>query len=213
MQNSVVIGIAGGSGSGKSTVLSSIIKSLGRRDIAVVDHDSYYRDLSHLSPDERASFNFDHPAALETDLLCRQLDQLQQGFAVEKPTYDFSTHNRRRETETVEPRRVIIVEGILVLTDLDLVGRMDIKVFVDADPDIRLIRRMRRDISERGRSVESVLRQYEATVRPMHVEFVEPSKRNADIIIPRGGRNVVAVDLLTSRIKTLLDRARTPIAL
>ncbi len=213
MERSIVIGIAGGSGSGKSTVLSSIIRSLGRRDIAVVDHDSYYRDLSHLSPDARSAFNFDHPDALETDLLCEQLDLLQNGLAVEKPTYDFSTHNRRSATETVEPRRVIIVEGILVLTHTELVRRLDIKVYVDADPDVRLIRRLKRDISERGRTVESVLGQYESTVRPMHIEFVEPSKRNADIIIPRGGRNVVAVDLITTRIKALLDRSKTPITL
>ncbi|NNE34695.1 MAG: uridine kinase, partial [Rhodothermales bacterium] len=212
MRKSVVIGIAGGSGSGKSTVLSSIIRSLGRRQIAVLDHDSYYRDLTHLDADERSAFNFDHPAALETNLLCQHLDVLQRGFAVDKPTYDFEAHNRRTETETVEPRRVILVEGILVLTNAELARRMDIKVFVDADPDVRLMRRIRRDITERGRSIDSVLLQYESTVRPMHLEFVEPSKRVADIIIPRGGHNTVAVDLILAQISALLDEPRQTVS-
>jgi len=185
----VVIGIAGGSGSGKTTVLDHIIRELGADPIAVLDHDAYYHDLSHLPPEKRARFNFDHPDALETELMREHLDQLIEGEAVEKPLYDFTTHTRREETETVEPRPVIIIEGILVLAESLLEERMDIKIYVDAADDIRLMRRIRRDMQERGRSIEGVLRQYERTVRPMHLEFVEPSKREADVIIPRGGHN------------------------
>ncbi|MFB6247164.1 MAG: uridine kinase [Salinibacter sp.] len=200
----VVIGIAGGSGSGKTTVLQRIIREFGADPIAVLDHDAYYHDLSHLSPEERAQFNFDHPDALETDLMREHLDRLVEGTAVEKPVYDFTTHTRRDETETVEPRPVIIIEGILVLAESMLEERMDIKIYVDAADDIRLMRRIRRDIQERGRSIEGILRQYERTVRPMHLEFVEPSKRAADIIIPRGGHNRVAIQMVMSRIQDLL---------
>jgi uridine kinase len=200
----VVIGIAGGSGSGKTTVLQRIIREFGADPIAVLDHDAYYEDLSHLSPEERAQFNFDHPDALETDLMREHLDRLVEGTAVEKPVYDFTTHTRREETETVEPRPVIIIEGILVLAESMLEERMDIKIYVDAADDIRLMRRIRRDIQERGRSIEGILRQYERTVRPMHLEFVEPSKRAADIIIPRGGHNRVAIQMVMSRIQDLL---------
>jgi uridine kinase len=200
----VVIGIAGGSGSGKTTVLRRIIREFGADPIAVLDHDAYYHDLSHLSPEERAQFNFDHPDALETDLMRTHLDRLVEGTAVEKPVYDFTTHTRRDDTETVEPRPVIIIEGILVLAESLLEERMDIKIYVDAADDIRLMRRIRRDIQERGRSIEGILRQYERTVRPMHLEFVEPSKRAADIIIPRGGHNRVAIQMVMSRIRDLL---------
>jgi uridine kinase len=200
----VVIGIAGGSGSGKTTVLRRIIREFGADPIAVLDHDAYYHDLSHLSPEERAQFNFDHPDALETDLMRAHLDRLVEGTAVEKPVYDFTTHTRRDDTETVEPRPVIIIEGILVLAESLLEERMDIKIYVDAADDIRLMRRIRRDIQERGRSIEGILRQYERTVRPMHLEFVEPSKRAADIIIPRGGHNRVAIQMIMSRIRDLL---------
>jgi uridine kinase len=200
----VVIGIAGGSGSGKTTVLQRIIRQFGADPIAVLDHDAYYHDLSHLSPEERAQFNFDHPDALETDLMREHLDRLVEGKAIEKPVYDFTTHTRRDDTETVEPRPVIIIEGILVLAESMLEERMDIKIYVDTADDIRLMRRIRRDIQERGRSIEGILRQYERTVRPMHLEFVEPSKREADIIIPRGGHNRVAIQMVMSRIQDLL---------
>jgi uridine kinase len=200
----VVIGIAGGSGSGKTTVLQRIIRAIGSDPIAVLDHDAYYKDLSHLPPEERSQFNFDHPDALETDLMCRHLDRLVAGEAIEKPVYDFTTHTRRDQTETVEPRPVIIIEGILVLAEAALEDRMDIRIYVDAADDIRLMRRIRRDLEERDRSIEGILRQYERTVRPMHLEFVEPSKRQADVIIPRGGHNRVAIQMVMSRIQDLL---------
>lgn len=200
----VVLGIAGGSGSGKSTVLHRIVDAFGPRHIAVLDHDAYYRDLSHLPLAERAAFNFDHPDALETSLMRTHLDTLLQGGAVPKPIYDFTTHSRQPETRRVVSRPVIIVEGILVLAEPSLAERMDIKIFVDAADDIRLMRRIRRDLDERGRSIKAVLEQYERTVRPMHLEFVEPSKREADIIIPRGGHNRVAIRMVLARIETLL---------
>ncbi len=205
MDPPVVLGIAGGSGSGKTTVLNHILREFGADPIAILDHDAYYRDLSHLSPEKRARFNFDHPDALETQLMRKHLDQLIEGEAIEKPVYDFTTHTRRKETETVEPRPVIIIEGILVLAESLLEERMDIKIYVDAADDIRLMRRIRRDMQERGRSIEGILRQYERTVRPMHLEFVEPSKREADIIIPRGGHNQVAIQMVMSRIQELLQ--------
>lgn len=202
---SVVIGIAGGSGSGKTTVQRRVMERFGTRRIALLDHDAYYRDLSHLAPDQRARFNFDHPDALETDLMVEHLDRLISREPIEKPTYSFETHNRLDATETVEPRAVILVEGILVLAEPSLRERMDVKLFVDAAPDVRLMRRLERDIHERGRSVESVLNQYRRTVRPMHLEFVEPSKRHADVIIPRGGHNEVAIDMVLSRVQSLLE--------
>ena len=202
---SVVIGIAGGSGSGKTTVQRRVMERFGPRRIALLDHDAYYRPLDHLAPDQRARFNFDHPDALETDLMVDHLDRLIAGQAVEKPTYSFETHSRRAETEAIEPRPVVLVEGILVLAEPALRERMDVKLFVDAAADVRLMRRMERDIHERGRSVESVLEQYRRTVRPMHLEFVEPSKRHADVIIPRGGQNQVAIDMVFARIQSLLD--------
>jgi uridine kinase len=204
MDSPVVIGIAGGSGSGKTTVLRQIIREFGPDPIAILDHDAYYHDLSHLAPEKRAQFNFDHPDALETDLMREHLDRLVEGKAVEKPVYDFTTHTRKDETETVEPRPVIIIEGILVLAESALEERMDIKIYVDAADDIRLMRRIRRDMQERDRSIEGILRQYERTVRPMHLEFVEPSKREADVIIPRGGHNHVAIQMVMSRIQDLL---------
>ncbi len=204
MQHPVVIGIAGGSGSGKSTVLQRIMEAFGREQLAVLDHDSYYVDLSHLPPEERGAFNFDHPDALETSLMRQHLDQLMNRQVVQKPTYDFTTHARGADTTEVQPRPVIIVEGILVLAERQLAERMNIKIFVDAADDVRLMRRIRRDIHERGRSIENVLWQYEKTVRPMHLEFVEPSKRKADVIIPRGGHNEVAIDMLLVRIEKLL---------
>ena len=210
--DSVVLGIAGGSGSGKTTVLQRIVRAFGPERIAVLDHDSYYRDLSHLPAEERARFNFDHPDALETDLMRAHLDALLAGQSVEKPRYNFSTHSREADTTLVEPRPVIIVEGILVLAEPQLLAQMDIKIFVDAADDIRLMRRIRRDIQDRGRSIETVLDQYERTVRPMHLEFVEPSKRKADVIIPRGGHNRVAIEMVLARVAMLLgqEQPETP---
>jgi uridine kinase len=208
----VVIGIAGGSGSGKTTVQRRIFERFGPGHIALLDHDAYYRDLAHLPLEDRARFNFDHPNALETDLMVRHLDALLEGWAVEKPTYDFAQHRRRDATVRVEPRPVVIVEGILVLGEPPLRERMDIKLFVDAPDDLRLIRRIERDLTERGRSLEAVLDQYKRTVRPMHQEFVEPSKRHADVIIPRGGRNEVAIAMVLAQVASLLEEdARRPL--
>jgi uridine kinase len=200
----VVIGIAGGSGSGKSTVLRRIVQAYNPHRIAVLDHDSYYRDLSERPLEERVAFNFDHPDALETELLSSHLDTLIAGEPVDKPRYDFNSHSRLPATDRVEPRPVVIVEGILVLAERSLRERMDIKIFVDAADDIRLLRRIKRDMEERGRTIETILDQYERTVRPMYIEFVEPSKRAADIIIPRGGHNRVAIEMVLSRIEVLL---------
>ncbi len=203
----VVIGIAGGSGSGKTTVQRQIIEAFGPDRIALLDHDSYYVDLGHLPAAERASFNFDHPDALETDLMVAHLDRLLAGEPVPKPTYDFTTHRRRAETETVYPHPVVVVEGILVLGEPALRERMDVKLYVDAPDDVRLIRRIQRDLHERGRDIETVLQQYQHTVRPMHLEFVEPSKRRADVIIPHGGHNRVALDMVLAHVQRLLAHA------
>ena len=202
---SVVIGIAGGSGSGKTTVQRRIMERFGPRRIALLDHDAYYRDLGHLAPEQRARFNFDHPDALETGLMVEHLDALLAGHAVEKPTYSFATHARLDATETIAARPVILVDGILVLAEPALRERMDVKLYVDAPDDVRLMRRIERDLHERGRSIEAVLEQYRRTVRPMHLEFVEPSKRHADVIIPRGGRNQVAIDMVLARVQSLLN--------
>ncbi|MDX1421005.1 MAG: uridine kinase [Rubricoccaceae bacterium] len=202
---SVVIGVAGGSGSGKTTVQRRILDRFGPGRIALLDHDAYYRDLAHLPLDERALFNFDHPDALETDLMVAHLDRLLAGATVQKPVYDFTRHRRRDETVDVVPRPVVIVEGILVLAEPALRERMDIKLYVDAADDVRLMRRIERDLRERGRSLDAVLEQYRRTVRPMHLEFVEPSKRHADVIIPRGGKNKVAIDMVLARVQSLLD--------
>ena len=203
----VVIGIAGGSGSGKTTVQRRIIEAFGPDRIALLDHDSYYLDLSHLPPEDRARFNFDHPDALETSLMVEHLDRLLAGEPVEKPTYDFTTHSRRAETLTVQPHPVVIVEGILVLAEPALVERMDVKIYVDTPDDVRLIRRIERDLHERGRDIDAIIRQYQRTVRPMHLEFVEPSKRVADVIIPRGGHNRVALDMVMAHVQGLLADA------
>jgi len=206
MSQSLVIGVAGGTGSGKTTVIQRIVEELGTQDIDVLQHDSYYRDRSHLPPEERAHINYDHPDALETALLVAHLHQLTASNSVEIPIYDFATHTRQSETICVEPASVIIIEGILIFVDAELRSLMDIKVFVDTDDDVRFIRRMERDIQERGRSRESVVQQYLSTVKPMHLEFVKPSKRYADLIIPEGGYNEVAIDLLVSKLKSLLER-------
>jgi uridine kinase len=203
MTPAVVIGVAGGSGSGKTTVVRRIVDSLGTEDVTVLEHDRYYRDRNDLRLEERAALNYDHPDALETDLLVRHLEQLRAGREVAAPVYDFARHARQRATETIAPRRAIIVEGILIYTDAALRRLMDIKVFVDTDDDTRFIRRLQRDISERGRTVQSVIEQYLGTVKPMHLEFVEPSKRYADIIVPQGGHNAVAIDMLMTLIRSL----------
>jgi uridine kinase len=200
----VIIGIAGGTGSGKTSIARAIYNRVGQDRIEWISHDSYYRNFEGLSPEERHHINFDHPDSLETELLARHLDVLSKGSAVEVPIYDFTTHSRKTDTQRVEPRRVTIVEGILVLAEPELRKRIDIKLFVDTPPDIRFMRRLVRDIKTRGRSVESVIEQYIATVRPMHEEFVEPSKRYADLIIPEGGENLVAIDAIISRVEHLL---------
>ena len=200
----VVLGVAGGSGSGKSTVVKEVCRILGSGITSVLHHDSYYRDLSHLPFEARVEVNFDHPDALETALMVEHLRALLRGAPAEIPTYDFSTHTRARETELLHPTPVVVVDGILVLGDPRLRDTMDLKVFVDTESDIRLLRRIRRDVVKRGRTADSVIAQWEATVRPMHLEFVEPSKRFADLVVPEGGYNRVAVDLVVNRLRTLM---------
>ncbi len=200
----LVIGIAGGSGSGKTTVAQGILQRVGTDRIAFLQHDSYYKDLGGLPPTQRSDINFDHPNSLETELLIEHIASLRDGKPVEVPIYDFSTDSRTNRTFTIQPRNVIIVEGILIFTEATLRGMFDVKIFVDTDSDLRFIRRLERDITERGRSTESVIRQYLSTVRPMHLEFVEPSKRYADIIIPEGGFNSAALDMVVARIEALL---------
>jgi uridine kinase len=200
----LVIGIAGGSGSGKTTVAQTILQRVGPDRISFLQHDSYYKDLSGLPPAQRTTVNFDHPNSLETDLLIEHIHALKANRAVEVPVYDFSTHSRTSQTFTVKPRGVILVEGILIFAEAALRDLFDVKIFVDTDSDLRFIRRLERDISERGRTTETVVRQYLTTVRPMHMEFVEPSKRYADVIIPEGGFNTAALDMVVARIETLL---------
>ena len=205
MSNPLVIGVAGGSGSGKSTVIRRIIETMGEEDLECIKHDSYYRDLKHLSLEERRTHNFDHPSSLETELLVRHLQALKEGYQVEVPVYDFTKHVRKEEKRVAQPKKIILLEGILVFNEKPLRELLDIKIFVDTDDDVRLLRRIRRDILERERSLESVLTQYEKFVRPMHLEFVEPSKRYADIIIPRGGENEVALDMVKAAIQEQLN--------
>src|SRR5258708_18738631 len=199
----LVIGVAGGSGSGKTTVVRRIVDALDDAHVTVLEHDRYYRDRNDLRLEERAALNYDHPDSLETDLMVAHLHRLRDGDSVEAPVYDFARHARVPATETVSPGRAIIVERILLYTDASLRALMDVKVFVDTDDDTRFIRRLQRDISERGRTVQSVIDQYLSTVKPMHLEFVEPSKRYADIIVPRGGHNAVAIDMLLTLIRGL----------
>jgi uridine kinase len=199
----VVIGVAGGSGSGKTTVVRRIVESLGPDEVVVLEHDRYYRDRTDLRLEERAALNYDHPDALETDLLVRHVRDLKGGHAVAVPEYDFTRYARRSDTHRCQPRRAIIVEGILIFSDAALRELMDVKLYVDADADTRFIRRLQRDVAERGRTMESVIEQYLGTVKPMHFEFVEPTKRYADLIIPIGGHNTVAVDLMLSLVRSL----------
>ena len=200
MENILVIGIAGGSGSGKTTLMNNIVARFGD-DITVLSHDNYYKRHDDLTYEERCLLNYDEPAALETDLMARQLDQLRKGWAIDCPVYDFTVHNRSDETIRVVPQPVIIVEGILIFENEPLRNLMDIRIFVDTDADIRLCRRIKRDVNKRGRTLESVLTQYQQTVKPMHEKYVEPSKRFADIVVPEGGKNMVALDLIMGRIQ------------
>jgi uridine kinase len=200
----LIIGIAGGSGSGKTTVVNRMIELLPEDSVSVIAQDSYYWDNGHLSPAEKKKINFDHPDSIEWGLLTRHLDQLKAGHAIETPTYSYVECARLKETIRVEPREVTIVEGILIFTNADLRARFDVKTFVDADDDDRLSRIMKRDIIKRGRDVQEVLRHYYSYVKPMHLQFIEPSKRYADIIVPQGGENHVAIDILASKVKTRL---------
>jgi uridine kinase len=201
----VIIGIAGGSGSGKTTVANVILDRVGANSIAFLPHDAYYKDLQHLDTAQRTLVNFDHPDSLETELLVVHLQALRNWETVQIPIYDFTRHSRTTQTRSIGPQPVILVEGILIFAEPDLLKMFDVKIFVDTPPDIRFIRRLQRDILERGRSVESVIHQYQTTVRPMHLEFVEPSKREADVIIPEGGLNTVAMDMVVTRIEALLS--------
>ncbi len=200
----VVIGIAGGSGSGKTTLAQLILERIGRDRIAYLPHDAYYKDLSTLPPNQRAEINFDHPDSLETELMIEHVQDLLAGQPVHLPIYDFKNHARTAETILITPHPIILVEGILIFADRTLRDLLSVKIFVDTDADIRFIRRLTRDIEERGRTTESVVRQYQATVRPMHLEFVEPSKRYADVIVPEGGLNAVAMEMVVARLEALL---------
>jgi uridine kinase len=202
----VVIGVAGGSGSGKTSVTRSICQQFSDKTILVIEQDYYYKDQSHLPFEERLKTNYDHPLAFDNDLLINHIHKLLNHESVEKPVYDYKVHNRSKETILVEPKDVIILEGILILEDPRLVDLMDIKVFVDTDADLRIIRRLLRDIKDRGRTLDSVIDQYLNAVRPMHLQFVEPTKRYADIIIPEGGENHVAIDIMATKIEKILSK-------
>jgi len=209
MKKIYIIGVTGGTGSGKSTIARNVLEVVGPGNVAYIQQDSYYYDLHHLPFEIRNKLNYDHLEAFDNELLIKHLKQLKKGESIQKPIYDFKTHSRKTETEMVPARKIILVEGILVLAHQELRDMMDIKVFVDTDHDIRLIRRLTRDVIERGRTLESVVEQYMSTVRPMHHQFVEPCKRFADIIIPEGGHNEVAMDMLTTKIQTLANKTLT----
>jgi uridine kinase len=201
----LIIGIAGGSGSGKTSVTRSIYDVVKEHSVTVIEHDYYYKDQSELAFEERLKTNYDHPFAFDTDLLIEHIKELLEGRPVNLPVYDYALHTRSDKTVAIEPKDVIIIEGILVLDDARLRDLMDIKLFVDTDADLRIIRRIQRDIEERGRSISSVIGQYLSVVRPMHNQFIEPTKRYADLIIPEGGENKVAIDLMVTKIKTILE--------
>jgi uridine kinase len=202
--NILVIGIAGGTGSGKTTLMKNIVSRFGEV-VTVLSHDNYYKRQDHLTYEQRCATNYDEPAAFETELMVAHLDALRRGQAIDCPVYDFTVHNRSDDTVRVEPRQVIIVEGILIFADEALRQRMDIRIFVDTDADVRLCRRIKRDVNKRGRSLESVLQQYQETVKPMHEMYVEPSKRHADLVVPEGGKNLVALDMILGRIRQHLQ--------
>ena len=204
MKKGILIGISGASGSGKSLVAQNIFKRLGSENVITLQEDSYYKDLTEIPFDQRTGRNFDHPHAFDHDLLIEHIQQLLDGKSIAHPIYDYTTHSRKKETKTVGPHRIVVLDGILILNEHLLREMMDIKVFIDTAPDICFIRRLKRDIEERGRDVASVINQYMETVRPMYFQFIEPSKRHADIIIPQGGKNIVAIDILTTKIKSLL---------
>ena len=203
----LIIGIAGGTGSGKTTVVKKIIESLPPGEVVLLPQDSYYKDNSHVPVEKRQYINFDHPDAFDTDMMIEHLQQLREGHAIECPTYDYTIHNRAEETITIEPRKVIVVEGILIFASRVLCDQMDIKIFVDADADVRLCRRIRRDVKKRGRTIDSVIEQYLTTVKPMHEQFVEPSKKNANLIVPEGGKNLIALEMIINRIQKHIDMA------
>jgi len=204
----IIIGIAGGTGAGKSLLVRKIVERVSADRIAVIQHDAYYRDRSGLTPSQREAVNYDHPEALETSLLVKHLEQLRAGRSIEVPRYDFSTHTRTTETHRIEPKPAIIVEGILVLADEELRSKIDIRIFVDVEPDQRILRRLARDMEERGRTFASVVHQYLHTVRPMHQTFVDPSKQHAHVIVPEGGRNIQAMEMIISRIEYLIREDR-----
>lgn len=204
MRKPIIIGVTGGTGSGKTTVTRKIIEEFGDVSLAYIPQDAYYKDQSHLTMDERVLTNYDHPFAFDNDLLSKHIKQLLDGQAVQMPVYDFTQHNRAEETIRVEPKEVIIIEGILIFSDKELRDLMDIKVFVDTDDDIRIIRRIKRDMAERGRSLDSIIDMYTSIVKPMHEQFIEPTKKFADIIIPEGGSNNVAIDLMTTKIRSII---------
>ena len=206
MDKILVIGIAGGTGSGKTTLMKRLVERFGDV-VSVLSHDNYYRRLDHLAFEERCKVNYDEPNALETELMSQHLQQLREGKGIDCPVYDFSQHNRSDETVHIEPRQVIIVEGILIFENEQLRNLMDIRIFVDTDADIRLCRRIKRDVNKRGRSMESVIEQYQTTVKPMHEKYVEPSKKYAHIVVPEGGKNVVALDMIMGRIGRHLEEA------
>ena len=204
MNDILVIGIAGGTGSGKTTLMNNLIEKFSE-DVTILSHDNYYKRHDELTYEERCKLNYDEPAALETDLMARHLDKLRSGKAIDCPVYDFTQHNRSSETIRIVPKKVIIVEGILIFENKDLRDLMDVRIFVDTDADVRLCRRILRDVEKRGRSLESVLTQYQTTVKPMHEMYVEPSKKFADIIVPEGGKNFVALDMIMGRIQRHLE--------
>lgn len=207
MEKPIIIGIAGGTGSGKSTVASSILDNLPQKNVAIIEQDAYYKDQSNIPFEQRVKTNYDHPLAFDNELLIEHLNSLINNIQVEKPIYDFTQHTRKKdETVTIIPKDIIILEGIMILEDQELRDLMDIKIFVDTDADVRIIRRIVRDIEERGRTLESVINQYYKTVKPAHEQFVEPSKKYADIIIPEGGYNKVAIDILVSKIKMIINK-------
>ena len=204
--NTIIIGIAGGTGSGKTTLADKLANSFGREEVSILRHDAYYRRHDEMTYEERSRLNYDHPDAFDNELLVEHILALKEGIAVEMPVYDYSVHNRSDETILVNPAPVIILEGIMIFAEPELCELMDIKVFVDTDADVRILRRIIRDVNERGRSLDTIIRQYLTTVKPMHEQFVEPSKRHADLIIPEGGRNEVALDMLIQRIRGHLMR-------